>query len=199
MDHFQMAQRDDKSGWSVCHGGSVERVLECMQSGACPTRSTVEGEWMGFARRRRSCDAADTGVQVECFGRIPEPRVFDCLKRDGPLLLELSAQTVRSAKDGVARDRTLQRPNHAVAVVGRLRRRGSDYWVVRNSWGTHRAPASLPTDHTTCTGVGYNRCVSRWEPWRGMRDDPGFFLLPVETPALHEDPSPFIEVQTKLS
>lgn len=184
MDHFQV-WNDDASGWNVCHGGSALRVLACMKGGACPLtgRTTT---WHGFARTRRVSDAADAPFRVRHVRVVEGTEAAQReLFANGPLLLEMSAQTAKAIDGrGVVTDPTPRPVNHAVSVVGWERVDGVLHWVVRNSWGKERAPKTLPTDYIDCVAVDRNRCQNHWEAWRGMPNDPGFFLVRADHPSL---------------
>ena len=64
---------------------------------------------------------------------MPHAAVRALLLRDGPVVLEVNARTLKSVDArGRVQDLTPRPSNHAVCVVGWE----GDCWIVRNSWGT---------------------------------------------------------------
>ena len=196
MDHFE--DQDVIHGWNVCHGGHPLHVLQCIEAGVCPM--VIERAplpvWMGFARATQTCPNSDLcDFRVSNSRRIHPSQVAAQLWAQGPVVLEVSAQTLKSADaEGVVRSEQPRRTNHAVSVVGmHIVADGTVCWVVRNSWGTSRVPRDLPVDYEECVAVGRNHCMVDWDPWHGDPGDPGFCYLPTSHPSLHEtQPSPWI-------
>lgn len=198
IDHFE--ERDVVPGWSGCHGGFPLHVLQCMQNRTCPLVWEVASSphaWLGFPRIVTRCPVSDVAsFSVTGARRVPPEEVKRELKEYGPLVLEVSADTLkRLDARGVATDLEAREPDHAVCVVGwqTLENAGA-CWIIRNSWGTARVPKRIPRDAAECVGRGFNICtVEEWEPWSGMPSDPGFLLLPMSyAPLWSHDPSPWI-------
>lgn len=195
LDHF--VEWSAGPGWSACHGGFPLHVLQCLADGTCPMLVEEETQcaaWWGFPRVLRRCPAPTARYRVTNARRVAPHTVRDALVREGPVVLEVNATTLKSVDArGVVTDLTPRLPNHAVCVVGWRRVGRCDCWVVRNSWGATHVPRDLPTDLETCVGPNRNECVVEWEPWRGDPHDPGFLLLPQSFPPLQSTtPSPWI-------
>lgn len=196
MDHFE--DEDVIYGWNVCHGGHPLDVLQCIETGVCPLviERAPRPLWMGFARATQSCPKSDVcDFRVVHSRRIHPSQVASQLWSYGPVVLEVSAQLLRSADaNGVVRDQQPRPTNHAVCVIGRHSADdGTVCWVVRNSWGTSRVPRGTPPDYTECVAVGSNRCMVDWDFWQGDPKHPGFCYIPTSHPSLHETyPSPWI-------
>lgn len=184
MDHFREWDAPTP-GWNACHGGFPLHVLECLARRECPLLLEGPSRWFGFARTTTRCLRSDATFEVRRARRLPPSQVQHSLLHDGPLVLEVNADTLKAVTPGgLVYDLTPRDPNHAVCVVGWTTRHGVMCWIVRNSWGTRRAPRALPDD-LSCVANGYNVCSVEWEPWRGTPDDPGFVLLPASFPPLH--------------
>lgn len=204
LDHFR--EWSAEPGWNACHGGFPLSVLRCMQDRTCPMvweERADAWEWWGFPRALTRCPVPDvTSFRVAGARRVPPETVKRELLEHGPLVLEVSARTLKTLDArGVATDLTPRPPDHAVCVVGwETTADGVECWVVRNSWGDARAPKAVPTDITQCVARGRNACAVEWEPWRGMPSDPGFLLLPMRfAPLSSRTPSPWIAARVVVA
>ena len=197
MDHFK--ETDAEPGWNVCHGGHPLNVLRCLEDKTCPmVLEDIETRaWAGFARVVTRCPYPTAhAFRVRNPRRIPPEQVKTQLWEHGPVVLEISAQTLKGVDArGVVRDLVPRESNHAVCVVGIVRvDDGTLCWVVRNSWGKHRVPRELPADYEECVVPGRNRCMVDWDEWHGDPRNPGFCYLPTSFVPLHNrHPSPWIE------
>lgn len=200
MDHY--VEREAGPAWSACHGGVPLHVLQCMRDGTCPLVWTMERPprtWLGFPRTRRAKERVEHPlVRVKVVGRISPSTVRDELLKYGPVVLEVSAQTLKSADPrGLVVDLTPRKPDHAVCVVGWSEVGGEACWIVRNSWGRTRAPVDVPRD-MSCARKGSNDCVVQWEPWSGDPSDPGFCHLPQRFEPLSScSPSPWLAARVE--
>lgn len=189
LDHHE--EFEAAPGWCACHGGFPLHVLQCMERGECPlVLSDPCDRWWGFPRLVRSCPRPDARFSVRDARRVAPDAVREAL-RDGPVVLEVSAETLKRVNArGVVEDLAWRDPDHAACVVGWER----DCWIVRNSWGKERVPEAVPDDAEQCVARGHNACdVVAWQPWSGDPRDPGFLLLPQSFPPLHHRwPSPWI-------
>lgn len=198
LDHFH--EWSAEPGWNACHGGFPLSVLRCLEDGTCPMvwerGEEARPEWWSFPRLLDRCPAANvSSFRVANARRVAPDQVKRELRERGPLVLEVSAATVRRLDArGVAVDATPREPDHAVCVVGwQTTSDGVECWVVRNSWGRDRVPVDVPRDVGECVSRGANACKVEWEPWRGMPDDPGCLLLPMHfAPLWARLPSPWI-------
>lgn len=191
LDHYQDASTP---GWNACHGGLPLEVFECLASRACPLRLIdAPTRLLGFPQRRTTTLLGNAPYVVLDARRLPETSVRESLRRDGPVVLEVSARTLKSVDErGVVTDLTPRESNHAVCVVGWRHVDGTECWIVRNSWGSHRAPVDLPGDITCVSNEG-NSCEVEWERWTGDPHDPGFCYLPMSFLPLHlHDPCPWV-------
>ena len=196
LDHYQ--EPAGPRGWNGCLGGFSLHVLRCLTDGTCPLMwergAEAQREWWSFPRwtRERCLRAEVESVTLTNPRRVPPSEVRGVLQREGPVILEVSAETLKDLDaQGRAVDLAPRDPNHAVAVVGWQR----DCWVVRNSWGTRKVPRAIPRDAEDCVGRGHNSCVVEWEEWTGTPEDPGFVLLPMSYAPLHaRHPSPWVSV-----
>jgi hypothetical protein len=196
LDHF--VEFDAGLGWNACHGGFPLHVLHCLADGRCPlVLARVPNEpWFGFPRAVERCPRPDAAEWRVVHPRRVRPEdVLDALL-DGPLVLEVSAETCKRVDArGVTVDLTPRPSDHAVSVVGWTHAPGDGTrcWIVRNSWGAARVPRDVPDDMDVCVGRGHNTCSVAWEPWSGMPSEPGFLLLPTSYAPLHADaPSPWV-------
>jgi hypothetical protein len=196
VDYFQAMQSKAAAdaAWNVCHGGNSIDVMQCMQDKLCPLlRAPPRAAFRGFAalvEALRADDRRTVPFEVVSSRRVPAGEVRHELRRHGPLVLEISARTVKSTNaSGVVTDRTPRAPDHAVSVVGWQ----GGAWICRNSWGA-RVPREVPEDFAECVGVGYNYCEIDAVRWRSLPHDAGFFLLPEEAVwSPHpRNPSPWI-------
>ena len=183
-------QYEDDDGWTTCHGGSSLHVLECMQDGRCPLRWTLDGDTTFLFEE----------VSVFKSRRVPPWEVRSELHSRGPLVLEVNAATLKSARkgDGKVQDLTYREPNHAVCVVGWE----GDSWIVRNSWGTGgTVPVEVPSNYKECSSTRHetNTCGVHLQTWNSRPDDPGFVYLPMSFAPLHVSfPSPWIAADVKV-
>jgi hypothetical protein len=191
-------ERNVEGVWNACLGGVPLHVFKCLQDGACPLRvlGAADGERVcpflaGHPRApsslaSSSATSRDAPFRVVGSERVPEASVRGHLVSGGPVVLEVSAQTLKAVDGdtGVVVDLTPRPSNHAVCVVGWTVRGGRDCWIVRNSWGARRVPVDLPEDYETCVAQDVNTCAVRWEHWAGDPADPGFCYLPCAYPPL---------------
>ena len=186
LDHFRL--QNAKHGWNACHGGFSLQVLQCLEDRTCPLLRVREAPvLLGFPRLLTRCPVPDAGLTVSGVRRLRPDEVRDSLLHEGPVVLELHSDVLKSADArGVVTDRTPRVPNHVVCVVGWR----DGCWIVRNSWGARRAPRSLPD--LACVGHDRNECQVAWEAWSGDPRDPGFALVPFDHPALALAPSPWM-------
>lgn len=178
-------------GWTACRGGYPEFVLDCMRAdAACRSFLSLEesssssSSLLGhvrFLERLLPPPPPPSVIEYELgdVERVQDSDVRAALRRDGPLLLEISAKTVKSVDDrGIVQDLTMRDVDHVVCCIGWTRLRdGCDAWILRNSWGKKRAPMRLPQ----CAATGSNdptECDAQWIPWRGDPQNLGFFYLP---------------------
>lgn len=194
LDHHK--EEDRHPGWNACHGGVPLRVFECLQD-RCPLQLTYRGgparAMLGHPRRDAavspSLSSSSPPILVTDAQRVPHASVRALLLRDGPVVLEVNARTLKSVDArGRVQDLTPRPSNHAVCVVGWE----GDCWIVRNSWGTHRVPVDVPED-VACVSEDGNACEVRWERWVGDPRDPGTCLLPMAFAPLDEvAPCPWV-------
>ena len=208
LDRFDGWQA--QPGWNACHGGFSEHVLNCMRTDrACAHFLHVEQRlrtWFGFVTPLGRTTAHPTAALEVEVGEVTalnsEEEVRSAL-RDGPVILEISARTLKSIDAwGIVCDPTPRPADHAVCVVGFVEgdewTGGRDAWILRNSWGATRAPVQLP-DELACNQVGINDCEVRWETWRGDPRDPGFALLPCSLVSNPSHQSPWMTASVSVS
>lgn len=207
VDHFQVFQERAEPGWNVCHGGYPLHVLQCIERNECPllwdTKPKPQTtawlhitEWFGFARSppSKANTAIDERVSLTNSTRLFPSKVKEVLRDVGPVVLEISADTVLSvdARTGVVQDLSSREEDHAVSVVGWCRVDGQECYIARNSWGLSRVPKQMPDDES-CVDVNVNQCSVDFVPWSGDPGNPGFFFIPTDMPRLsHMHPSPWI-------
>lgn len=195
LDHFREVRV--APSWNSCLGGFPEHVLECVKSGSCIllwTKGKIE--IVGYPRSVHQIEDTSSVMwnkfRISDTMRVPERFVKTEILNRGPLVLEISADTILSAdEDGVVKDLSSKNIDHAVTVVGWE----GDKWIVRNSWGTKGLfPGNSPDDES-CVGRGYNYCNAEKREWRSDPRDPGFVLLPMEAKSLHKKKSPFLSCE----
>ena len=71
---------------------------------------------------------------------IDEDEIKEFLYENGPLAVALNADPLQTYSSGILNKSTSACPvsgmNHAVNLVGYGTSSSTDYWIVRNSWGT---------------------------------------------------------------
>jgi hypothetical protein len=160
----------------------------------CPlVRVREPATLLGFPRRLLHCAVADAGIAVVGARRLRPDEVREALLRDGPVVLEISSQLLKSVDArGVVTDATAHPANHVVCVVGWR----DGHWIVRNSWGYRRVPRALPD--LACVGHDRNECQVEWEAWSGDPDDPGFVRIAMTHPCLRGSPSPWMAADVRV-
>ena len=63
-----------------------------------------------------------------------EEMLANCHKM-GPLMIALNANPLMHYNGGIVNGNYYGHPNHGVVIVGWGEEDGTDYWIVRNSWG----------------------------------------------------------------
>ena len=161
-------------------------VIECLVSGVCPLVITKYKHWRGHPSWTKKTPLSNTPFRVTEVHRISTRDVMDEIYRRGPVVLEINAQTIKSVdREGIVTDRSPNVPNHAVSVVGwKQTARAGPCWVVRNSWGQHRVPKTIPDD-VMCVDEDGNRCQVDWEYWVGDPHAPGFCYIPMSLSIFH--------------
>lgn len=183
--------------WNPCLGGFPELVVECLAELRCPLLLVRDArrDWLGFARKVVRSPAPNAPFRVGEARRIDSRLVKDRIRSCGPVLLEVSADTLKSADEtGVVVDLTPRPIDHVVCAVGWT---ADACWVLRNSWGTRRMPEAIPHDFR-CVARGRNECDVQFVPWFGDPDDPGFVKLPMVYEGLDDVRSPWLEVDVLL-
>lgn len=167
-----------RSQKNACHGGSVEKLLQQIQTGKTTLllHTQTQPFWYGFRSAFSSCPVTTT-VRIRYY------QVED-LKNDilhnGPLVMRINADTLKSTNTmGVVTDKIYRTPNHAVCLVGWT----EVGFIVRNSWGLRVVPKELP-ESFHCVEDNKNSCRIDWIPWNSLPGDPGFCILPHWHPAL---------------
>lgn len=185
VDHFNTSQTLETQRWNACHGGDPVHVIECLVTGACPVVTTRRKRWLGHPLRTSNTPLGTAPFRVTGVERTSTHNIMDEIHKRGPVVLEISAQTIKTVDSmGVVTDRSPNPPNHAVSVVGWKSTHAGPAWIVRNSWGQHRVPKSIPND-LQCVDIHANRCDVEWEYWVGDPHAPGFCYLPMSHPLLH--------------
>jgi hypothetical protein len=202
---------DGRDTWTACHGGLSIDVLRAWMSDRASLRracshspSAPTFNWKGFVSDPASCPRVLLPQPAIFDGTVTRPRtvppeeVCSCLKREGPLILEIAASTLRSLdRHGKVTDLTPRPPDHAVSVVGWRDVDGIPCWIIRNSWGTRgTVPSALP-DVLSCTTIGKNVCDTVSSLWRGSIE--GICYLPMKWDAraslkAHEDGGTVMDV-----
>lgn len=203
LDHMEYTL----PSWNACNGGFPTDVVECILSEKCPLkRERATPLWKGFPQtldETQIYSSALTDVNEFCVTsvrRIPERDVKYTILNTGPVVLEMDGSVLKSVNSkGLVQDTTPRSANHAVSVIGWTQCDGQSCWIVRNSWGTTRAPASVPDD-TECVGRGYNHCITQWIHWSGAEGMPGYAYLPFTYAPLHDSfPSPWLIPNVSLT
>jgi histolysain len=189
LDHFKDLEAGP--GWNACLGGFSLHVFQCLTSGVCPLVKD-DGTYKGHPQTTSNTPLSSFRVKVANPRRVPHKAVKEELQ-NGPVVLELNARTCKSLDaKGVVADLTPRDPNHAVSVIGWKSVDGVECYIVRNSWGTARAPVALPDD-LDCVSIDGNDCKVRWEVWKGDPARPGFLYVPISFGPLNRSrPSPWI-------
>ena len=187
VDHFNHSQGRWEDDWNACHGGYPLHVGECLVSGVCPVRVSTAAprRWFGHPSRTDRTPLSNVPFRVTHVERMATADVREELFRRGPVVLEISGETIKSTdRAGVVTDQTPRPANHAVSVVGWTTTHAGLAWIVRNSWGRNRVPRAIPDD-VHCVNEDGNRCEVEWEYWVGDPDASGFCYLPMSHPTLH--------------
>ncbi len=113
-------------------------------------------------RSGRICDHAKEAhhvVQLSSFVRVPpkdEDQLLAAVAK-GPVSVAIDASAVQHYKSGIITSGCGSQLNHAVLVVGYGTDLGIDYWLVKNSWGSHWGEGGYVRIERG-TGTGDGRC-----------------------------------------
>lgn len=193
MDFFQGYQADwEKNGWTSCHGGYSEDVLECIANGSCPFVLTNDqtswlGRVIGKLFQQHYSNTPKMILNLKKWGRIDRDRVQHELFNCGPLVLYVSGAVVASTdSNGIMTDLDHDELDHAVGVVGWTTIDCELYWLVRNSWGSSH-PGESPHNFEECNSLDKNECDVAYVPWNSVPTGPykGLALLSDKYKPLH--------------
>ena len=206
LDEYDAVRRVAAIGWNACKGGDPRMVIGCIRGGSCPLRlEPPDGSvWVGHPRDEKTpTDPIADRVAVKVGSCTTIPNEVDAVKRviydRGTVVLGIDAQCLIHADEkGVADRSSRVSRNHAVTVVGwTTLDDGEECWVVRNSWGKHSVPTSLPDD-TGCVSRDGNECAWPTRAWSGTPILPGFVLVPtayIDHEAVSDGSSPWWEAR----
>ena len=80
------------------------------------------------------------GATSDFWSPVNEDEVKEFLYETGPLAIALNADPLQTYSSGILDRSSSQCPisgiNHAVTIVGYGNENGTDFWIVKNSWGT---------------------------------------------------------------
>lgn len=183
LDDYNALQQQTRSSWNACQGGSPWSVLDAIKNGMieihqAPTQGYA---WHGFPNKdSHPSNDAKAKIQIVDAYAIPNRRAV--VKRDlfehGSVVLGIDAECLLNCKRGIADEKSMHRRNHAVSVVGWKRIGKKEFWIIRNTWGTH-VPKNLPRDKS-CVKPGSNTCHEPTKVWGYLADAPGFALVSMD-------------------
>ena len=134
---------------SACNGGLMEYAFEWLSEnggimldgdysyrgtkGTCRSDSTkyVDMKITGYTK---------LGSSSSTWSPVDEDEIKEFLYETGPLAVALNANPLQTYSSGILDKTSSQCPssgiNHAVTMVGYGTSSGTDYWIVKNSWGS---------------------------------------------------------------
>jgi len=134
---------DDSTCCMGCQGGLMNDAFQYMidhQSGELDTEAAYP-----YTGRAGTCayDASKEGTKITKFTAIPagdEDALLDAVSTVGPVSIAVDASIGWQLYFGGIMHPTLcssdpKKMDHGVAIVGYGTEKGTDYWIVRNSWG----------------------------------------------------------------
>jgi cathepsin L len=134
---------DDSPCCMGCQGGLMNDAFQYMidkQSGGVDTEASYP-----YTGRAGTCtfDASKDGTKISKFTAIPqgdEAALLDAVAHVGPVSIAVDASIGWQLYFGGIMHPTLcssnpKKMDHGVAIVGYGTEKGTDYWIVRNSWG----------------------------------------------------------------
>jgi hypothetical protein len=195
LSDYQRYKGPHTPQWNACQGGVPLSVMNAIKNGKCQL-VFEHMTWTGFPGDAGTTVESDLKVKVADATRIvPTNRVKERILDAGSVVLGINAMLLKHVDEhGIVKDyHDSLISNHAVSVTGWTVRNGIECWIVRNSWGKERVPASMPDD-LSCVTTDGNRCQVSWEAWKGDPINPGFVLVPTSHPPLNDDAnSPWFE------
>nr|ABU50820.1 Aca s 1 allergen [Acarus siro] len=153
---------------SGCQGGYSWEALKYVQV----TGVVEEAAYPYEAKDNQACyDShlrSEKRYHINAFHRLqmaaPDESIMTVLKTHGPVAVDIDADHngFKHYKSGVIR---LTRGgttevNHVINIVGWGRENGLDYWLIRNSWGTHWGEAGYGKVERHHNNMGINHFVS---------------------------------------
>ncbi len=126
---------------SGCNGGLMENAYDYLIS-AGGIEKQADYKYTG---RDGSCKFVKTKAALQVVGHVSaasqdENEVKSFLYSTGPLAIALNADPLQFYNGGIidadANDCDPQGLNHGVTLVGYGSENGTDYWIVKNSWGS---------------------------------------------------------------
>ena len=134
---------------SACNGGLMEYAFEWLSEnggimedgdysyrgtkGTCRSDATkyVDMKITGYTK---------LGSSSSTWSPVDEDEIKEFLYETGPLAVALNANPLQTYSSGILDKTSSQCPssgiNHAVTMVGYGTSSGTDYWIVKNSWGS---------------------------------------------------------------
>ena len=185
LDEYNYLRRKSQPAWNACQGGDPRKVIACIESGACKIHISPRNgsSWVGHPQMK-SDGPTFTDAKTTEFETIENKSdvVKDNITKYGTVVLGIDAQCLIGVdKHGVANDSIQIERNHAVTVIGwtKCPNNKKECWIVRNSWGTDRVPANLPSN-MHCVDTQKNNCTEDTKPWIGNKKIPGMVLVPID-------------------
>lgn len=192
LDAYNMYKQKTNPEWNACHGGNPETVIQAIRCGHVPL-IYVDADgfgWYGHARTvtlltKSHVKLTDDPVVLK---NIDEEIQLNIMAH-GSIVLGINSNSISEAdEDGFVNSQIFGAKNHAVCVVGWKTVMGKKHWIVRNSWGTHNAPAQKPQD-TNCVKVNKNICQTKTVEWSGDKNSHGYVYIPFDYAPIKESHS----------
>jgi hypothetical protein len=134
---------------SGCNGGLMHLALQELSQNYNGDVDTEQS--YPYHARGGHCDATGSGKEVglhgvsgykmfcnlfDHTGACDEAKMLQASWENGPLMIALNANPIMNYHRGVISNCGRGNPNHGVVIVGWGVESGTDYWLVRNSWGS---------------------------------------------------------------
>jgi len=118
-----------------CNGGFMEWALKYLETKGLETEADYK-----YTARDESCKYSESkGIaKVTGYKFAPsdvEDEIAEMLVATGPLAVALDASALHYYSGGIVKDGCGTRLSHAVLMVGYGVENGTQFWIVKNSWG----------------------------------------------------------------